>query len=101
MMVQAFYHSADFFIRAAFFDEMKESYKSPTALNKCKCAPPCSKNTTPSHQLVSMKRRQYGLGDLSFADEAVLAWENFRFAVVCSPLWPIGLDQSFDLYYGM
>mmetsp|Transcript_28009 Transcript_28009/g.73337 ORF Transcript_28009/g.73337 Transcript_28009/m.73337 type:complete len:540 (+) Transcript_28009:70-1689(+) len=86
------YSTADFWLRIALFDELAEHYKAPDALAECR-GRPASKGPPDSWESVAQKMIEYNLSlqsrrdirrfhPATWADEAVLAWEPFRFAVV-------------------
>jgi len=77
------YPTADFWLRVALFDEVAEGYaKAPEALGYCR-----GRKDQPleAQNIVTQKLTEYGVSHqfaATFADEAVLAWEPFKFAVV-------------------
>jgi hypothetical protein len=84
------YPGADFLLRISLFDELAEKYKPPHALGFCRAG---RTGPTDSQQLIEQKMVEYNLSvehrldrfnphPASYADEAVLAWEQFKFAVV-------------------
>lgn len=98
------YTTADIWLRIALFDELADNYKAPEALGLCK-----GRNTTeynlPWWEIVTQKMTEYNLPlegradrfkphQATFADEAVLAWEPFKFAVVFQNTHEAGAVQE-------
>jgi len=86
------YPTSDFWLRISLFDELADNYKTPQALGFCR-APKVQGRQPDSDQLIRQQMSEYNLSlehrldrfephPASFADEAVLAWEPFKFAVV-------------------
>jgi len=114
------YTTADFWLRIALFDELAEHYKAPDALGECRGRPP-SKGKPGSWDIVEQRMTEYNLSlehrldirnfhPATWADEAVLAWEPFRFAVVFQNSHEIGgvsekivhawLARAVPVYFG-
>lgn len=90
---KAHYDTADFLLRISLFDELAEKYKAPTALGQCRMRVDGERL---SYSIVSDKMTEYNLsqGSGTFADEAVLAWEPFKFAVVFQNTHEAGAVQE-------
>jgi hypothetical protein len=92
---KANYPTADFLLRIALFDELAEKYKKPQALGKCRGEVEWDR---PSDSIVAQKMAEYNLSmqtpSATFADEAVLAWEPFKFAVVFQNTHEAGAVQE-------
>jgi hypothetical protein len=84
------YEAHDFWLRVSLFDELAEHYKKPEALGFCRGR---KDRPSDSNVIVEQRMTEYNLSlenrlerfkhhEATFADEAVLAWEPFKFAIV-------------------
>jgi hypothetical protein len=98
------YPTSDFWLRISLFDELADNYKTPQALGWCR-APKVQGRWPDSDQLIRQQMSEYNLSlehrldrfephPASFADEAVLAWEPFKFAVVFQNTHEAGAVQE-------